>query len=148
MLGSCNSVGAIGFFLGGGISRLQANYGLRIDNMISERLITAQGNCITVSATENPDLWWGLRGAGHNFGIVSELTVKAHPQINEGMQFCSTLVFDPAKIVDRATFAKPHQYAVGMRHVFVNGAQVLKDGEHTGAKPGRALWGPGKQAAE
>ena len=47
-------------------------------------------------------------------------------------------------LADRATFDKPHQYAVGMKHVFVNGVQVLKDGEHTGAKPGRALAGPGK----
>ena len=45
---------------------------------------------------------------------------------------------------DRATFEKPHQFAVGVKHVFVNGTQVIKDGEHTGAKPGRALWGPGK----
>jgi N-acyl-D-amino-acid deacylase len=58
--------------------------------------------------------------------------------------FADVVVFDPATIADRATFEKPHQYAVGMKHVFVNGAQVLKDGEHTGAKPGRALWGPGK----
>ena len=63
--------------------------------------------------------------------------------IKEGM-FADIVVFDPAKIGDRATFDKPHQYAVGMRHVFVNGVQVLADGEHTGAKPGRALWGPGK----
>ena len=63
--------------------------------------------------------------------------------IQEGM-FADVVVFDPATIADRATFAKPHQYAVGMKHVFVNGVQVLKDGEHTGAKPGRALWGPGK----
>ena len=49
-----------------------------------------------------------------------------------------------AAIADRATFEKPHQYAVGVKHVFVNGTQVLNDGEHTGAKPGRALWGPGK----
>ncbi len=63
--------------------------------------------------------------------------------IKEGM-FADVVVFDPATIADRATFEKPHQYAVGMRHVFVNGAQVIKDGEHTGAKPGRALWGPGK----
>jgi N-acyl-D-amino-acid deacylase len=54
------------------------------------------------------------------------------------------VVFDPATIADRATFENPHQYSVGVMHVFVNGAQVLKDGEHTGAKPGRALWGPGK----
>ena len=63
--------------------------------------------------------------------------------VREGM-FADVVVFDPATIADRATFEKPHQYAVGMKHVFVNGLQVLKDGEHTGAKPGRALWGPGK----
>jgi N-acyl-D-amino-acid deacylase len=63
--------------------------------------------------------------------------------VQEGM-FADMVVFDPATIADRATFEKPHQYAVGVKHVFVNGVQVLKDGEHTGAKPGRALWGPGK----
>ena len=63
--------------------------------------------------------------------------------VREGM-FADVVVFDPATIGDKATFEKPHQYAVGMKHVFVNGAQVLKDGEHTGAKSGRALWGPGK----
>jgi N-acyl-D-amino-acid deacylase len=63
--------------------------------------------------------------------------------LKEGM-FADVVVFDPATIADRATFEKPSQYAVGMKHVFVNGVEVLKDGEHTGAKPGRALWGPGK----
>jgi N-acyl-D-amino-acid deacylase len=63
--------------------------------------------------------------------------------LKEGM-FADVVVFDPATIADCATFDKPHQYAVGMKHVFVNGTQVIKDGEHTGAKPGRALWGPGK----
>ena len=63
--------------------------------------------------------------------------------LKEGM-FADVVVFDPATIADRATYDTPHQYAIGMKHVFVNGVQVLKDGEHTGAKPGRALWGPGK----
>src|SRR5213593_4649484 len=63
--------------------------------------------------------------------------------LKEGM-FADVVVFDPATIADHATFEKPHQYAVGMKHVFVNGVQVIKDGEHTGAKPGRALWGLGK----
>ncbi len=58
--------------------------------------------------------------------------------------FADIVVFDPRAVADRATFEKPHQLAVGVKHVFVNGAQVVKDGEHTGAKPGRALWGPGK----
>jgi N-acyl-D-amino-acid deacylase len=58
--------------------------------------------------------------------------------------YADVIVFDPTTIADRATFEKPHQYAVGMKHVFVNGVQVLKDGEHTGTTPGRALWGPGK----
>jgi N-acyl-D-amino-acid deacylase len=61
-------------------------------------------------------------------------------------QFADVAVFDPATIADRATFEKPHQYAVGMKHVFVNGVAVLKDGEHTGALPGRALKGPGAAA--
>ena len=57
--------------------------------------------------------------------------------------FADIAIFDPAAIADRATFDKPHQYAAGMRHVLVNGQVVLKDGEHTGATPGRALKGPG-----
>jgi N-acyl-D-amino-acid deacylase len=57
--------------------------------------------------------------------------------------FADVVVFDPQKIEDHATFAQPHQYATGMIHVFVNGRQVLKNGEHTGAKPGRFVRGPG-----
>ena len=57
--------------------------------------------------------------------------------------YADVVVFDPATIQDHATFVKPHQYSTGMQHVFVNGTQVLKDGEHTGAKPGRVVRGPG-----
>jgi N-acyl-D-amino-acid deacylase len=64
--------------------------------------------------------------------------------LKEGM-FADVVVFDPKTITDHATFEKPHQYATGVKHVFVNGVQVIKEGEHTGAKPGRALWGPGKK---
>ena len=60
--------------------------------------------------------------------------------------FADIVVFDPDKIRDLATFEKPHQYSTGIIHVLVNGVQVLRDGEHTGAKPGRVVRGPGATA--
>jgi N-acyl-D-aspartate/D-glutamate deacylase len=57
--------------------------------------------------------------------------------------YADIVVFDPKTIADHATFAKPHQYATGVVHVFVNGVQVLRDGDHTGATPGQVVRGPG-----
>lgn len=57
--------------------------------------------------------------------------------------YADVVVFDPATIQDHATFEQPHQYSTGVLHVFVNGVQVLRDGEHTGATPGRFVRGPG-----
>ena len=74
---------------------------------------------------------------------ATNLGLEGRGFLKEGM-FADVVVFDPATIADKATYDNPHQYAVGVKHVFVNGVQVLKDGEHTGAKPGRAVWGPGK----
>ncbi len=75
---------------------------------------------------------------------ATNLGLEQRGFLREGM-FADVVVFDPKTIADHATFEKPHQYATGVKHVFVNGVQVLKEGEHTGAKPGRALKGPGKQ---
>jgi N-acyl-D-amino-acid deacylase len=75
---------------------------------------------------------------------ATNLELNGRGFLRDGM-FADVVIFDPATIADRATFQQPHQYAVGMKHVFVNGVHVLKDGEHTGAKPGRAIWGPGKR---
>ena len=73
---------------------------------------------------------------------ASNLGLDRRGLLQPGM-FADVVVFDPATIGDRATYEKPQQYSVGVRDVFVNGVQVLENGEHTGAKPGRALKGPG-----
>lgn len=57
--------------------------------------------------------------------------------------FADVVVFDPETIADKATFDKPHQYATGVKHVWINGTRVVKDGKHTGRKPGRVVRGPG-----
>lgn len=70
------------------------------------------------------------------------LRIERRGELKEGY-YADVVVFDPATIQDHATFVEPHQYATGMAHVFVNGEQVLKDGKHTGATPGRVVRGPG-----
>jgi N-acyl-D-amino-acid deacylase len=78
---------------------------------------------------------------------ATNLELDGRGYLRQGM-FADVVVFDAATIADRATFEAPHQFAVGMKHVFVNGTQVLRDGEHTGAKPGRALYGPGRKTVQ
>ena len=73
---------------------------------------------------------------------ATNLQLKRRGALRPGY-FADVVIFDPATIQDHATFEKPHQYATGVRDVFVNGTQVLKDGEHTGATPGRVVRGPG-----
>ncbi|SVA53325.1 uncharacterized protein METZ01_LOCUS106179 [marine metagenome] len=73
---------------------------------------------------------------------ATNLKIRHRGFLREGY-YADVVVFDPATIQDHATFEKPHQYSTGVYHVFVNGEQVLKDGEHTGVTPGRVVRGPG-----
>jgi N-acyl-D-amino-acid deacylase len=76
-------------------------------------------------------------------GLPAEnLKIKKRGRLDVGY-YADVNVFDLAKVQDHATFEKPHQYSTGMSHVFVNGIQVLKNGEHTGARPGKVVRGPG-----
>lgn len=81
--GLCECTSVIGPALGGGHSLLQGQYGFSADNLVSARLILANGTAITVSGTENPHLFWAIRGAGHNFGIVASFEVNVY-DIPEG----------------------------------------------------------------
>jgi len=70
------------------------------------------------------------------------LKIQKRGELKAG-NYADVVVFDPATVTDHATFEKPHQYATGIIHVLVNGEQVINNGEHTGAKPGRFIKGPG-----
>jgi len=73
---------------------------------------------------------------------ADNMGISERGQLNEGF-YADVVVFDPERIQDHATFEEPHQYATGVWHVFVNGEQVLENGRHTGATPGRVVRGPG-----
>ncbi|HUG41073.1 MAG TPA: D-aminoacylase, partial [Longimicrobiales bacterium] len=73
---------------------------------------------------------------------AGNLGIRGRGELRPGF-FADIVVFDPATITDHATFEDPHRYSTGVRHVFVNGVRVLRDGEHTGALPGRVVRGPG-----
>lgn len=73
---------------------------------------------------------------------ASNLKIQKRGTLSPGF-YADVVVFDPAKVQDHATFERPHQYSTGVQHVFVNGEQVLENGNHTGKKPGRVVRGPG-----
>ncbi|HEX5409360.1 MAG TPA: D-aminoacylase [Gemmatimonadaceae bacterium] len=76
------------------------------------------------------------------WAVAQRLSIRDRGLLHEGM-YADVVVFDPATIIDRATYEQPHQLSVGMKHVFVNGVEVVLDGKATGAKPGMVVRGPG-----
>lgn len=91
--GSCSCVGVVGAALGGGIGPYQGVHGLLLDDLKSVSIVTGSGEIVTASQDFNCDLFWGLRGAGQNFGIVTSATFQIHDQINNGMALNGDFVY-------------------------------------------------------
>lgn len=83
----------VGATIGAGVGRYQGVDGLIIDSLLSVRLVTAEGKLIDVSEDSNPDLYWAVRGAGANFGIITSATYQLHPQINNGQVLNADFIF-------------------------------------------------------
>ncbi|KAK7956629.1 FAD-linked oxidoreductase alt4 [Apiospora aurea] len=87
-------VSVMGVALGAGLGRLQGKYGFLHDNMVSCKLVLADGSLVVASEKENADLFWALRGAGHNFGVAVEATFHVHKQSNRGIHYTWDLEYE------------------------------------------------------
>jgi FAD/FMN-containing dehydrogenase len=123
-----SDTGLIGLTLGGGIGRLGRLHGLSCDNMVSAEMVTAAGEVLTASADKNADLFWGLRGGGGNFGIVTAMTYQLQPLgptvLAGGLVYESSRVREAMRLYAEASAAAPDALCL-------DGALItLPDGSH------------------
>ena len=128
-VGVIGHTGVAGLTLGGGMGRLQRKYGLTVDNLLAVDLITADGEKIRASADENPDLFWGLRGAGANFGVAISFEFRLHPL--EGTVFMGMVAFP----VDRSLEIAPRVRELVATHDDVHVAVYFTRSEELGGRP-------------
>ena len=103
LTGNCNCVGALGAYLGGGYGNLMGVYGFGVDNIISVNLVNADGELKTINHSCDPDLFWAVRGAGPNFGIVTSAVIKSYP--NTDLTAWNTALVFPGKQITEVASA-------------------------------------------
>ena len=101
-------VGVLGATLGGGVGPYGGLHGLQTDALLSVRMVTGTGSLIDVSATSHPDLWWGMRGAGFNFGIVTSATYQVYDFTNNGQAMNADLRFHASQNASVYEFAQSY----------------------------------------
>ncbi|KAI1318598.1 FAD binding domain-containing protein [Xylariaceae sp. FL0255] len=104
--GSCSYVGMVGATLGGGIGPYQGIHGLLLDALKSVTIVTGSNEIVTASEEENSDLFWGIRGAGQNFGVVTSATYQIFDQTNNGNAFNGDFVYPASAKETIFTLAK------------------------------------------
>lgn len=100
-MGINSTTGVAGLTLGGGFGWLSRKYGMSVDNLVSADVVTADGKLLRASETENPDLFWGIRGGGGNFGVVTNFEFQLHPVGPEVLSGLVIFPFDEAQTVLR-----------------------------------------------
>ena len=128
-VGVIGHTGVAGLTLGGGMGRLQRKHGLTVDNLLAVDLVTAEGEKIRASEEENPDLFWGLRGAGANFGVATSFEFRLHPL--EGTVFVGMVAFP----IDRSLEIAPRVREFVATHDDVHVAVYFTRSEELGGQP-------------
>jgi FAD/FMN-containing dehydrogenase len=105
-MGVVSETGIAGLTLGGGIGWLRRKYGLSSDNLVSVDVVTADGRSLTASETENPDLFWGIRGGGGNFGVVTSFEYRLYPVGPEVM--CAFVLYPGARAKEVLRFIEEY----------------------------------------
>src|SRR2546427_2745372 len=128
-VGVIGHTGVAGLTLGGGMGRLQRKHGLTVDNLLAVDLVTAGGEKLRASDEENPDLFWGLRGAGANFGVATSFEFRLHPL--EGTVFVGMVAFP----IDRSLEIAPRVREFVASHDDVHVAVYFTRSEELGGQP-------------
>jgi FAD/FMN-containing dehydrogenase len=118
--GVVSHTGVGGLTLGGGLGRLHRKYGLTIDNLLSCEVVTASGEIVRADAKENAELFWGLRGAGHNFGVVTSFEFRLHPH---GPNVLGAMAFYPLEQASEA-LARYRAWAAALDDDRISGVQL------------------------
>ena len=121
--GRVSTTGVAGFTLGGGSGWLERKHGLACDNLLAVDLVTADGREVTASEDENPELFWGLRGGGGNFGVATTLTFRLHrvgPEVLAGLlMWPGDVGLDVGRVYRDLGFSAPDE--LGSAMVFLTG---------------------------